>query len=170
MEFTWSETKRAANIKTHGLDFLDTASVFEGMTFTFEDDRFSYGEQRFVTLGCLLAILFQSYIRRVIMKSALSRLEKRPSANRKSTTMKSKTDWARLKSGANDAKPMPGHPEADAKHIIRGLVRKGLKPLPSKASISLRVDQDVLEWFRAQGTGYQTRINTVLRAFRDASV
>jgi len=41
---------------------------------------------------------------------------------------------------------------------------------PSKASISLRLDQDVLEWFKAQGLGYHTRINTVLRAFRDASV
>ncbi|MDQ3261672.1 MAG: BrnA antitoxin family protein [Pseudomonadota bacterium] len=27
-----------------------------------------------------------------------------------------------------------------------------------------------MEWFKAQGPGYQTRINTVLRAFRDASV
>jgi len=84
--------------------------------------------------------------------------------------MKSKTDWARLDSNTGDAKPTPKHPEADIKHIVRGLVRKGLKPLPVKASISLRVDQDVLEWFKAQGTGYQTRINTVLRAFRDASV
>ena len=84
--------------------------------------------------------------------------------------MKSKTDWARLKAGAADVKPTSEHHEADVKHIVRGLVRKGLKPLPSKASISLRVDQDVLEWFKAQGTGYQTRINTVLRAFRDASV
>ncbi len=53
MEFTWSEIKRAANIKAHGIDFLDAAIVFEGVTFTFEDDRFSYGEQRFVTLGML---------------------------------------------------------------------------------------------------------------------
>jgi uncharacterized protein (DUF4415 family) len=84
--------------------------------------------------------------------------------------MKSKTDWERLKSDTGDAKPTPGHPEADVKHIVRGLVRKGLKPLPTKASISLRMDQDVLEWFKAQGSGYQTRINIVLRAFRDASV
>ena len=104
------------------------------------------------------------------MKSASSRSEKLPSASRKSTSMKSKTDWARLKSGAVTAKATPEHREADVKHIVRGMVRKGLKPLPSKASISLRVDQDVLEWFKAQGTGYQTRINTVLRAFRDASV
>ena len=104
------------------------------------------------------------------MKSASSRSEKQPSASRKSTSMKSKTDWARLKAGAGDVKPTPEHPQADVKHIVRGLVRKGLNPLPAKASISLRVDQDVLEWFKAQGTGYQTRINTVLRAFRDASV
>lgn len=84
--------------------------------------------------------------------------------------MKSKTDWARLKSGAADVNSTPEHSEAEVKHIVRGLVRKGLKPLPSKACISLRVDQDVLEWFKAQGVGYQTRINAVLRAFRDASV
>ena len=56
MEFIWSETKRASNIKVHGLDFLDASSVFEGVTFTFEDDRLSYGEQRFVTLGMLAGV------------------------------------------------------------------------------------------------------------------
>ena len=61
------------------------------------------------------------------------------------------------------------HPEADVKHIVRGIVRQGLKPIASKKSISLRVDADVLDWFRAQGPGYQTRINAVLRAFKDAS-
>ena len=56
MEFTWSETKRATNIKDHGLDFIDAQSVFEGMTYTVKEDRFSYGEQRFVTLGLLAEI------------------------------------------------------------------------------------------------------------------
>lgn len=56
MEFTWSETKRTANLKAHGLDFVDAPRVFEGTTYTFEDDRFSYGEQRFVTLGLLAGI------------------------------------------------------------------------------------------------------------------
>ena len=53
MEFTWSTAKRAANLKAHGLDFVDAPGVFDGLTFTFEDDRFVYGEQRFVTLGLL---------------------------------------------------------------------------------------------------------------------
>ena len=56
------------------------------------------------------------------------------------------------------------HPEADVNHIVRGIVRNGLKAVPRKASISLRIDADVLDWFKAQGSGYQTRINAVLRA------
>ncbi len=56
MQFTWKEVKRKSNLKTHGLDFLDTPKVFEGLTFTFEDDRFNYSEQRFVTLGLLNGI------------------------------------------------------------------------------------------------------------------
>jgi uncharacterized protein (DUF4415 family) len=61
------------------------------------------------------------------------------------------------------------HPEADVRHIVRGIVRHGLETVPPKTSISLRVDREVLDWFKAQGPGYQTRMNAVLRAFRDAS-
>ncbi len=40
---------------------------------------------------------------------------------------------------------------------------------PAKQAISLRVDEDVLEWFRRQGPRYQTRMNAVLRAFMTRS-
>lgn len=53
MRFTWDERKRRGNLKAHGFDFRDAPRVFEGPTFTFEDDRFRYGEQRFVSLGFL---------------------------------------------------------------------------------------------------------------------
>jgi uncharacterized DUF497 family protein len=56
MRFTWSEVKRRRNLKEHGVDFADAPRVFEGPTFTYEDDRFEYGEQRFVTLGFLAGI------------------------------------------------------------------------------------------------------------------
>jgi uncharacterized protein (DUF4415 family) len=103
------------------------------------------------------------------MKSASSLSAKARSVKQTSTSNKSKTDWARLASPKAPGTPTTEHPEADVKHIVRGIVRKGLKPAPSKTLVSLRVDQDVLEWFKSQGTGYQTRINAVLRAFRDAS-
>jgi uncharacterized protein (DUF4415 family) len=41
-------------------------------------------------------------------------------------------------------------------------------PPPGKASIHLRVDSDVLEWFKQQGRGHLTRMNAVLRSFMDA--
>ena len=56
MRFSWDERKRRLNLKEHGLDFVDAPRVFEGPTFTFEDDRFAYDEQRFVTLGLLAGI------------------------------------------------------------------------------------------------------------------
>ena len=56
MRFTWSERKRSINLKEHGLDFIDAPRVFEGLTFTYQDDRFAYGEQRFITLGLLAGV------------------------------------------------------------------------------------------------------------------
>jgi len=53
MRFTWDEKKRRANILKHGFDFVDAQEVFEGIALTFEDGRFDYGEERFITLGLL---------------------------------------------------------------------------------------------------------------------
>jgi uncharacterized protein (DUF4415 family) len=39
---------------------------------------------------------------------------------------------------------------------------------PGKASVHLRVDTDVLAWFKAQGRGHLTRMNAVLRAYMEA--
>jgi uncharacterized protein (DUF4415 family) len=38
----------------------------------------------------------------------------------------------------------------------------------TKIPVSLRLDEEILQWFRRQGPGYQTRINAVLRAFVQA--
>ena len=72
---------------------------------------------------------------------------KKPSSSRTS-----KTDLSRVRTMTNrQIRVSAEHPEADVRHIVRGIVRQGLKPVSSKTSISLRVDADVLEWFKAQG-------------------
>jgi uncharacterized protein (DUF4415 family) len=71
--------------------------------------------------------------------------------------------------GDADIRISPDHPEADVKHIAKGIVRRGLKVVPPKELVSLRIDADVLGWFKATGSGYQTRINAVLRAFKEAA-
>ncbi len=53
--------------------------------------------------------------------------------------------------------------------VVRRIARKGLPQSSRKAAISLRLDAEVLEWFRTQGPGYQTRMNSVLRAYMAAS-
>jgi len=58
----------------------------------------------------------------------------------------------------------PLSPEAFA----RAMVRKGLAVAPKKTLLSLRIDSDVIEWFRSQGEGYQSRINALLRAYMEA--
>jgi uncharacterized DUF497 family protein len=54
MRFIFDPQKRLSNLKKHRLDFDDARSVIEsGKTVTFEDRRFDYGEERFVTIGPL---------------------------------------------------------------------------------------------------------------------
>jgi uncharacterized protein (DUF4415 family) len=59
-------------------------------------------------------------------------------------------------------------PEVPPEMFARAVVRRGLKPVTRKAQLTLRLDSDVLEWFRKQGQGYQTKINALLRAYMDA--
>lgn len=59
-------------------------------------------------------------------------------------------------------------PEVPPEMFARAVVRKGLKPVARKVQLTLRVDSDVLEWFRKQGQGYQTKINALLRAYMEA--
>jgi len=45
--------KNRANVLKHGFDFRDAIHVFEGPKVTFYDDRYDYGEDRYITLGLL---------------------------------------------------------------------------------------------------------------------
>lgn len=48
--------------------------------------------------------------------------------------------------------------------------RPAKPPEEVKEQIALRVDKDVLDWYRALGAGWQTRMNAVLKAYRDATI
>ena len=53
MKYEWDENKSATNLQKHGLNFEDAELFFSGVCVTFEDDRYDYGEPRFITLGTL---------------------------------------------------------------------------------------------------------------------
>ena len=57
VRFEWDERKRQSNLQKHGVDLADLESLFAGETVTVLDERFDYGEPRFITLGLLNGIV-----------------------------------------------------------------------------------------------------------------
>jgi uncharacterized DUF497 family protein len=53
MEISYDPAKRAATLEQRGLDFVDAPEVFSGSVFELADDRFDYGEKRYITIGML---------------------------------------------------------------------------------------------------------------------
>lgn len=60
-------------------------------------------------------------------------------------------------------------PELTPAMFAKAIVKRGLKSKASKTQLTIRVDHDVLKWFKSQGRGYQTRINSLLRAYMEAN-
>ena len=73
--------------------------------------------------------------------------------------MKSRTDWGRLRKA--------GDHEGEAEFPVDWSSVEVVVPEP-KRLVSLRLDADVVEFFRSKGKGYQTRMNAVLRAYKEA--
>ncbi len=76
----------------------------------------------------------------------------------------SKTDWARVDAMEDRDIDFSDIPELDAEFFSKAVI---LLPEP-KAVVTMRLDREVLEWFKAQGKGYQTRINSLLKAYMEA--
>jgi len=87
---------------------------------------------------------------------------------KKSTIGTSETDWERVRNMKDEDIDFSDLPRLTEKDFANAIVRKGFKPSPTKQQITLRIDQDVIAFFREQGQGYQTKINQLLRAYMEA--
>ncbi len=86
-----------------------------------------------------------------------------------STPRKVRTDWARLRAMSDEAIEAAAaadaeNPPADDGHWANATI--GLPP--AKVPVNAKFDADVVAWFKAQGRGYQTRMNAVLRRYMEA--
>jgi uncharacterized protein (DUF4415 family) len=81
------------------------------------------------------------------------------------TVRKSRTDWKRVDALQDQKIDFSDTPELTPEMFARAIVRRGLNPVARKRQLTIRIDGDVLEWYRRQGPGYQTRINALLRAY-----
>lgn len=75
----------------------------------------------------------------------------------------SKTDWDRLARQGDQDIDTSDIPERGPEFFESAQVY-----LPAKKTVTIRLDADVLEWFKGQGSGYQTRINQLLRQYMQA--
>ena len=86
------------------------------------------------------------------------------------TSPNSQTDFARLDKMKDEDIDYSDAPEITPEMFAKAIVRRGgLKPRVKK-QVTLRMDGDVLEWFKRQGSGYQTKINLLLRAYMEEHI
>jgi len=81
--------------------------------------------------------------------------------------MESRTDWERLRQMTDEeieaaAREDPNSPLLDDEWLRAARL---VTPSGAKEQISIRLDEEVVAFFRSQGRGYQTRINDVLKAY-----
>ena len=165
MRFSWNARKSNRNLRERGFDFEFAAQVFESSTLEREElSRRDYGERRVIALGVargiVLTVVYTDRAdkggeidRRIISARKSDRREreaykKKPS--RSNVVQRGRADLARLRrmssveiraTSPSELADLPDDFWNDATVVDP----------PAKQPISLRVDSDVLEWFRTQG-------------------
>lgn len=88
--------------------------------------------------------------------------------NKKSTSKVYGTDIERLRNMTDDEIDFSDIPRTTPEMWAKGVVRKGFKVIPKKRQLTLRLDEEIVEFFKNDGDGYQTRINALLRSYVEA--
>ena len=178
MDFEWDEAKQRTNILKHGIDFVDAITIFavaSSRPWMSGAITVSGGIGR---SGGSVMRSSRSHTRGGANAGGLSAPEGQDEMTEERITrvslkqarrMKSLTDWARVNAMTEEeiernAAEDPDNPPWTEEEWARARIvfPQGKEP------VTLRLDRDILAWFKLRGRGYQTRINAVLRAFVEA--
>ena len=89
---------------------------------------------------------------------------KRAEMNEKSTIVRHSLSQVKAMRECGEDKTSPDAPEAES--LGAEFWKSARVVMPSgKTSVHLRLDSDIVEWFKANGKGHLTRMNSVLRAY-----
>ena len=169
--FEWDEVKSNANLIKHGVSFDDASEIFYEPVLVKGSSR--NNEERWIAIGKshdqIVTVIFT---RRNDLIRIISARRPRPDEKERIVTRrwgdrrKGKTDWERF-SAITDAEveaSIADDPDwAEFKDIDWS---NAVLVIPArKKAISIRVDEDVLDFFKKEGDGYQRRINAVLRSY-----
>jgi uncharacterized protein (DUF4415 family) len=133
------------------------------------DGAKAYGERRFPIFGLLEGQAVSAAHTERCEDIRIIQFEGPRNMKRASTSRRSSTKLSKVRKTIDaDIVREADAPEWTPEMFARAVARRGLKPVPKKALLSLRIDSDVVEWFRKQGAGYQSRMNALLRAYMEA--
>lgn len=173
--FAWDERKRVVNFEKHGIDFRDAAGIFDGPHLTVETIR--NGETRKVSLGPVAhsVIAVVGPIGRALCGSSRQELRgdmRDKPKRRASDTDRSagQTDWDRIATLGDAEIAAAVADDPDAAPLDIDWSRAEVVMPPRKVPVSIRLDTDVLDYFKHEGAGYQSRINAVLRSYMAARI
>jgi uncharacterized protein (DUF4415 family) len=152
MIFVWDEKKNRSNRRKHGISFEAAARIFDDPNVVSYPDRVVNEEER-----------TQVRNKMAKKKSVSSRQEKRVPASALFTTPISDKQRRELKRLAARPDSQIDFSDAPERQPRASDIQVGRFYRPIKQLVSLRVDADVLHWFRGRGKKYQTYMNEVLR-------
>ena len=168
LQWEWDEDKAALNLAKHGVSFLTAAAIFANAIIERVDDREDYGELRFIALGRVETENYRvAYTWRGDDVVRIITAQKASKNERKSTTVRYSLSEIEARSARGEDRTRLDAPEAEP--LTEDFWKHARVVMPrGKTSVHLRLDADIVDWFKAHGKGHLTRMNAVLRAYVDA--
>ena len=161
--------KREINLRDHKIDFEDVKGIFDGYTFVRRSDR--HGEIRYQIFGYVhgrevaVAFTVRGNVCWLISARRASRDERKKFIKvSRDDPRPGKTDWAAVDALTDEEIEQAVSNDPDAVPLDFDWSNAVLVIPPKKKAISIRVDEDVLDYFKKEGAGYQRRMNAVLRS------
>ena len=167
MRFEWDENKNRLNLRKHGVRLETAVLVFDDPYAITQRDRTFDDEERWITVGTIGRVRFYwsfiLFMRNTTKKSFVSSRLVLPSPTKgepmRKLTKEQKRDIRVIAAKRDedidfsDAPPVLDWSGAEIGKFYR----------PTKKPVTMRLDSDVIAWLKADGRGYQTKANWLLR-------
>lgn len=171
MQFSWDQSKNRVNQQKHGVSFELAQIALDDPHSVSRQDRFENGEARWQTIGKLgdtmLILLVSHTVNEVddyeehirIISHAEPLALKGKSMNKVPKALRAEV--AKLLAKPESEISFADVPETQTTDWAGA--QRGRLYRPIKKQLTVRIDADVIEWLKADGVGYQSRLNQILR-------
>ena len=172
--FGWDPDKRDRTVRERDIDFEEARFLFDGPFFAYRSDR--KGEERYLVFGFVYDVEMAVVCALRGDLCWTSQQGEQADVKEKNITIvsrgaprrKGRTNWERLRNMTDEEIEASIANDADWEEFRDVDWSKAVLVIPpKKRAISIRIDDDVLDYFKKEGAGYQRRMNAVLRSYME---